>query len=269
MTEMWSGGTGFQNAPIDQNGRLVVPALQSPNFAPGVEGWRIGKDGSAEFNDVVMRGELDVEGSDGSYVRALAQGGHADVMLQPQTVPGFTWTPALLTADVDPGNVSVDIPALTIRSPGGSGLIEPPAEIFMLGPGELDQNAIHLRANSVQITQGTSPTPVNVNIDGTLFAKDTTIDGVLDAGNIEGGIESISFTARTSFVFDVNFTKTFTAPPVMSCNIASGSGTVARWASRAINVTSTGFQIFVFLMESAAPGTAWSNVPVHWLAMGV
>jgi hypothetical protein len=40
-------------------GKLVIPQVQSPNFVTGVSGWIIRKDGSAEFNNVVIRdGEI-------------------------------------------------------------------------------------------------------------------------------------------------------------------------------------------------------------------
>lgn len=65
---MWTGGIGFQNAPVDQAGNLVVPSIQSPNYSAGVSGWQIAKDGSAEFNDMVMRGTVDI-GTSTRYVK--------------------------------------------------------------------------------------------------------------------------------------------------------------------------------------------------------
>lgn len=38
------------------NGKLVLPAVQSPNFVHSVSGWTINKDGSAEFNNLTIRG---------------------------------------------------------------------------------------------------------------------------------------------------------------------------------------------------------------------
>lgn len=38
---------------------LVRPAIRSPNYDPGVAGWSIDIDGSAEFNDVTVRGTLE------------------------------------------------------------------------------------------------------------------------------------------------------------------------------------------------------------------
>lgn len=37
-------------------GNLVIPAIKSPNYVHNVSGWAIFKDGSAEFNDVEIRG---------------------------------------------------------------------------------------------------------------------------------------------------------------------------------------------------------------------
>ena len=41
---------------------LVRDAIKSPNYVPGTSGWTINKDGSAEFSDVIVRGELDFGG---------------------------------------------------------------------------------------------------------------------------------------------------------------------------------------------------------------
>lgn len=45
----------FSN-PIVAGLELLIQAIQSPNFITGVSGWRIAKDGSAEFNNLVIRG---------------------------------------------------------------------------------------------------------------------------------------------------------------------------------------------------------------------
>jgi len=49
---------GFQN-PIVGGTALRIPAIQSPNYNPGVAGWIIKIDGSAEFNNLTIRGEFD------------------------------------------------------------------------------------------------------------------------------------------------------------------------------------------------------------------
>lgn len=37
-------------------GKLAIPSMRSPNFITGVSGWQIAKDGSAEFNNLSIRG---------------------------------------------------------------------------------------------------------------------------------------------------------------------------------------------------------------------
>lgn len=46
---------GFNN-PIVGGTALRIPAIQSPNYNPGVAGWIIKIDGSAEFNNLTVRG---------------------------------------------------------------------------------------------------------------------------------------------------------------------------------------------------------------------
>jgi hypothetical protein len=62
---------GFQN-PIVGGTALRIPAIQSPDFAAGVAGWIIRIDGSAEFNDLVVRGTFNgnnfVINADGLFV---------------------------------------------------------------------------------------------------------------------------------------------------------------------------------------------------------
>lgn len=46
----------FSNPVTGGQGALVRPAIKSPDYAPGVSGWSINRDGSAEFNGLVVRG---------------------------------------------------------------------------------------------------------------------------------------------------------------------------------------------------------------------
>lgn len=78
------------------------------------------------------------------------------------------------------------------------------------------------------------------------------------------GTESISFSSVASFTATVSFPVAFINLPVVTTNINSGSGSTSQWHSRAINITNSSFQIFVFATSS---GT-WSNIPVQWSAIG-
>lgn len=53
---------------------LVRPALQSPDFVTGVSGWAVMIDGSAEFNDITIRGGTTVQGLILQYNGAPAAG---------------------------------------------------------------------------------------------------------------------------------------------------------------------------------------------------
>jgi hypothetical protein len=50
-------GVPFQNS-IEGGGNIIIPFLQSPNFVPGVSGWRISRNGDAEFASQTLRGPL-------------------------------------------------------------------------------------------------------------------------------------------------------------------------------------------------------------------
>lgn len=48
--------SGFENNIINALNALIRAAIHSPNFVTGVSGWSINKDGSAEFNNLTIRG---------------------------------------------------------------------------------------------------------------------------------------------------------------------------------------------------------------------
>jgi hypothetical protein len=47
----------FQD-PVVGGTVLIRPAIRSPNYVPGVSGWSVNIDGSAEFNNLTIRGEF-------------------------------------------------------------------------------------------------------------------------------------------------------------------------------------------------------------------
>lgn len=57
----------FANQILGGQNKLIRPAIQSPDYSPGVSGWQIRKDGSVEFNGGIFRGVLSAsvfEGTD-------------------------------------------------------------------------------------------------------------------------------------------------------------------------------------------------------------
>jgi hypothetical protein len=48
--------SGYANSILGGMSNLIRAAIRSPNYATGVTGWTINKDGSAEFNNLAVRG---------------------------------------------------------------------------------------------------------------------------------------------------------------------------------------------------------------------
>ena len=78
------------------------------------------------------------------------------------------------------------------------------------------------------------------------------------------GSVSFTFTTQSSATAVVSFGFTFPAIPTVMTNIDSGAGATARWESRAITRTTTGFTMFVY--SSDATTDTWTDIPVTWVA---
>jgi hypothetical protein len=50
--------SGFSNSVVGGAQKLIRQAIQSPNFLTGIAGWIVRKDGSAEFNNLTIRGSF-------------------------------------------------------------------------------------------------------------------------------------------------------------------------------------------------------------------
>lgn len=46
---------------FDSQGNMLIPSVQSPNYVTGSSGWSVKKDGSAEFNNLTIRGATTVD----------------------------------------------------------------------------------------------------------------------------------------------------------------------------------------------------------------
>lgn len=143
---------------------LVRPAIQSPDYVPGVSGWAIKIDGSVEFNDGEFRGTLHV-GDDADYVevgldpnpKILLGTSHPDA-----TAPGFLGYPFAAS------------PQLRLASPmtaaNGPGILAlAPASAVLLGDLQ-----VVLQANSgpVQLAGGTG-----IEMSGPAYRLDGTDQG--------------------------------------------------------------------------------------------
>lgn len=83
------------------------------------------------------------------------------------------------------------------------------------------------------------------------------------------GTELVSFSNLAFDTISVSFPSSFSSTPIVMTNIDTGSGVAARWISRAINIGSSGFSLFVFATDDNGTETqSWSDIPVSWLAFG-
>lgn len=107
----------FTDPIIGGQSKLIRTAIQSPNYSAGVAGWTVNKDGSAEFNNLLVRGELIVVGSNGGYIWLHTVAGKPVINLMPQN-PRVGETSAVISAE----NVFLgSAGALTLYSPQMSG----------------------------------------------------------------------------------------------------------------------------------------------------
>lgn len=81
----------------------------------------------------------------------------------------------------------------------------------------------------------------------------------------KAGTELVNFSNQEAFTQAVVFDQPFDSAPRVFPNIDTGAGVAARWQSRAINITATGFTLFVFSSEPNDP-SSWGDVAVSWLA---
>lgn len=116
----------FRDPILAADGELIRAQMRSPNYVPGEAGWKIGRDGSAELNNVTARGTI-ATGADGE-ARWEISSDHAD------TIDGFTGDPdeadpATLTTGIagagasrypflnlEPADIGTDRSALKLRS---------------------------------------------------------------------------------------------------------------------------------------------------------
>lgn len=121
--------------PIVGGNTLIRNAIQSVNYTAGVSGWTINRDGSAEFNDVTVRGDLYVVDPDGSYVHIYDEqpGDGAVIAYRPADRPGYTfgegqlktgWNGfqayASLTSPIQDGGAEALLALYAERSPGAA-----------------------------------------------------------------------------------------------------------------------------------------------------
>lgn len=112
--------SGFGNSVVAGT-NLVREAINSPNYVAGSAGWSVNKNGSAEFNNVTVRGDFEVVSPTGSHVDIHLNGNIAQIDIaggrnSDPTVESFSYDGAIYADIGDFGTSSYA--DLIIASPG-------------------------------------------------------------------------------------------------------------------------------------------------------
>lgn len=257
----------FKNEVVGGGGELIRDSIHSRNYESGADGWGIFRDGFAEFFFAFFRGSITVLGTPGRINISSLEG-----------VPTITFLPVAIEDSWASGQIKVE----TID--GGDR-----AQMFIQAPtpNSAPATSPNIRMKSRDIGTPASPRTIEFEqVDEIIL--NSTLGGLVNiplsdvsitAGdlNIPAGRLTVPASIQTgSGVFgngasvstvqvNVNFPTVFPSPPHVMTNINSGSGTVARWISRAMNITTTGFTFFAFAPTATA--NTPNNVPFQWIAI--
>lgn len=200
---------------------LVAEAIQSQNYVAGSAGWHIGADGSAEFNNVTVRGTFEIDGVLNSYIKGVTDGsGNPTISLYGGLYPdNHALTPpdpALIeTTKVSVvGNHYTQLSLIGPSYAGGdqgqlliaSATAENPfgASAMTLTAGEMLLTAVDLTLSStngitLQDTVNLGSTPaVTVTLASTNFTNGTTTSTSFTNTLTTTGIHGVAFVAPPS-----------------------------------------------------------------------
>lgn len=285
--------SGFSNAVVGGAEYLIRSAIKSANYILNVAGWRIAKDGSAEFNSAVVRGSLsagggnvtlnstgfhltgvttqyDINATAGFFARNLPADGGAG-----QLVPGGLFlyplnpsplgltTPTFMGIFVgyqNPGAANEQIFS-TINSPMYSGKAAPFIAMYSQAANDAgtdDTSLMNVSAHQISL------------IGSTILPSDNALQDSFHHYYLRG--ENGAFirpavAGPTNYSDPVTFTHPFANPPNVQIAIQDGSGAnnYKTWVVRPINVTTTGFTSFFYQPNVVAP-TGAANITITWVA---
>lgn len=209
----------FQNPITGGQGALVRPAIKSPNFVSGSTGWIVRADGSAEFNNLIVRGGTVVGGvalyysgapALGNLVASIAAAGGVDALGNVYLSGINTYAPdgsgvrAYQGAYASPSLAITDSAITTYMPPSQAGSVFVPGavlaesqaggntQLIMASPS--DANNVGDGQALIELTNRGSSGSSTISLDGDLAFLDTTQlnigsthwswTGILDNGRI-------------------------------------------------------------------------------------
>ena len=231
--------------PVVAGETLARPAISSPNYVQGSAGWSISQTGSAEFEDVYIRGP------GGRYIR---------IYLDPNTlIPVMDFHPP--TPGTGGWNVSAG--SVYTYSDGSGFEILGLSSPNQLQPAATGEATIELRSGQVSDpTTAVIMTATSVVIDGDLLHApeySSYLCGVR-------GTEYVTNSNVSTYRLGVSFSPAFDVGvvPKVFLNINIDDTSIERCFVHATDINYSGFVIKV---ESRQGGLmTWNNVPVSWVA---
>lgn len=115
---------GFSNPVVGGGGALIRNSAHSPDFAAGVDGWSVNQDGSAEFNNVTVRGSIDAG--------SISAGSIGDSTIVNSDFQGGTMENTNIVFDSNGGSLLVYSSTTTMATFTTSGSFTVPAGITSL-----------------------------------------------------------------------------------------------------------------------------------------
>jgi hypothetical protein len=177
----------FSN-PVVGGIALVRAAIRSPNYVAGMAGWTINKDGSAEFNSVVIRGNLIVVGAHGSIETQVTSG-----------------NPTLYFYNAAKSNWGFINLYSNTGSDAGLGINSGSYVSTITGNPTLRPRLIFSDGDTFQETVLSHVDPTQTNIGGTLIITDNTmVLGVTDHTGLNMGAMVIGSDGKIQFKVTLN-----------------------------------------------------------------
>jgi hypothetical protein len=267
----------FTDPIVGGESKLIRSAIQSPNYIAGISGWTINRDGSVEFNNALIRGSVSAGGGvvlldatgvtvqststleiykisrTGGFVAARNPDDGSKVQI---SAAGVFVTPA----DPSPLGVGVEFVALYTGYDNPGAANENPFAVLK-GVEYTGKSApyIDMRGQAANDANPDNTSVMNLVADDINFNVGSTQPGY-ERGEYGSVLVSFGPLAGASIV--VNYAKTYTTPPLPKANIDTAPASTARWCTRCIARSTTGFTIFLFAADAVA--STWVNVPVSW-----
>lgn len=269
----------FSN-PIVGGTILIRPAIQSPDYDAGVAGWSINKDGSAEFNDVTIRGSVGIGGEAfyysptpglGNLVASVSASNGVDPFGNPYLGGVVAYEPST-SAHV---RMSANLVARYEYQPRKlaaqnylAGTINTTADGSLRGGVSMSSPSYPGNTSQASFTMfGGGPTTNDTSIlfsaDRTNFSDAVEVTDSLTAGNMEWGTVQTAAPGAGGGTTSANvtFSKTFPAVPRVMITISStadpGATTIRAYASAE---ATTGFTVTCYRSTNAATNIRWFAV---------